>query len=111
MIFVLLILLLSGVISASLLHNSMIGNKIINNHIKETKTELTGRAGYIILNGLIKEGINVKQFLAFSYGEEYNILINKVEEESFEEKNEQEYEVIGSYKNSDKVLYYTHPLE
>lgn len=111
MIFVLLILLLSGVVSASLLHNSMVGNKIINNHIEETKTRMTGRAGFLVLDELIKQKESVNKLLALSYGEEYNIVINKINEESKQKLKEQKYEVIGNYKNNDEILYYTQPLK
>jgi hypothetical protein len=107
MVFVLLILLLSGVVSASLLHNSMIGNKIINNYIEETKTDLTGRAGILVLSEMIKKNLSVNKLLVFSYGEEYNILINKVNKEKESEIREQKYEVIGNYNDNDKILYYT----
>ena len=107
MVFVLLILLLSGVVSASLLHNSMIGNKIINNYIEETKTNLTGRAGILVLSEMIKQNLSINKLLVFSYGEEYNVMINSINKESESEINEQKYEVIGSYNNNDKILYYT----
>ena len=111
MIFVLLILLLSGVVSASLLHNSMVGNKIINNYIEETKTSMTGRAGILVLSEIIKQKESVNQLLAFSYGEEYNILINQVNNNEYQETEKLEYEVIGSFRDNDKILNYIQPLE
>jgi len=107
MVFVLLILLLSGVVSASLLHNSMIGNKIINNYIEETKTNLTGRAGILVLSEMIKQNLSINKLLVFSYGKEYDVMISSINKESESEIREQKYEVIGSYNNNDKILYYT----
>ncbi len=111
MIFVLLVLLLTGVVSASLLHNSMIGNKIINNYIAETKARMTGRAGFLVLEEILKQKESVNKLLSLSYGEEYNILISKIKEENNQKLKEPKYEVIGNYKNNDKILYYTPPQE
>lgn len=85
----------------------MIGNKIINNYIIDTKAEMTARVGLLVLEKARKKEINIDDGLILSYGEEYNVVINKLNNNDAQELKE--FEVIGSYKTNDKVFYYTEP--
>ena len=50
MIFVLITILLTGIVSASLINKTLLNNKIQRNYIARQKANLTVRSGILLLN-------------------------------------------------------------
>ena len=103
----LLALLLTGITAVSLLNNSVLSNKIVNNYINNKKTVMTANRGLFIIEKIKKDDINLEYPLDLWIGSDYNIRINMEKSNKYEEK-EVKVKVIGKYRNNKKVLYHSY---
>ena len=106
----LLALLLTGIISASLLNQSMSLNKIVNNHISRKKAEITARAGRLLADNMEIKDKDVKYLLDFNFGKKYNIKIENVDKNSGD-KTRFNLKIYGSYLNIEKEIKYFFAIE
>lgn len=109
MLFVLIILLLAGLMSSSLIKNSMVNLKIVNNYITRKKAELTAQSGLKIIEYLKEEEINFGYPLDLTIAKDYNIRIDIDNNNNYQEIVN--FESIGYYQNNSKVLYHSFKKE
>jgi len=102
---VLLALLLTGIISASLLNQSMSLNKIVNNHISRKKAEITAHAGRLLADNMELKDSNLKYLLDFNFGNKYNIKIENIDNNS-NDTTSFNLKIYGSYLNIEKEINY-----
>lgn len=103
MIFVLITILLTGIVSASLINKSLLHSKIQSNFIARQKAILTARSGVILLGDFLENDDNVNYPLDLSYGREYNIRINI--ENNNNNKDSFRYLIEGDYKDNRHNIY------
>ena len=102
MIFVLITILLTGIVSASLINKTLLNNKIQRNYIARQKASLTARSGILLLGDFLKNRDIVNNTLDLSFGKDYNIIINM--EKANKYKEEDHYIIEGIYRNNKHTI-------
>ena len=102
----LLALLLTGIISTSLLNQSISLNKIVNNHISRKKAEITARAGRLLADNMEIKDRDVRYLLDFNFGKGYNIRIKNIDKNS-DDKTRFNLKIYGSYLDIEKEIKYS----
>jgi hypothetical protein len=103
MIFVLITILLTGIVSASLINKTLLHSKIQSNFIARQKAILTARSGVILLSDFLKNDNNINYTLDLSYGKDYNIRINMEKDNKY--KDGYRYLIEGDYKDNSHNIY------
>ena len=108
MVFVLIVLLLTGILTTSLLRNSVLTTKIIDNYIMRKKTKLLAKGGLLIVKKLKEENINSNYPLDLYLDRDYNI---KISIEKMESEDYINYKVIGCYLTNSKEIFHSYPKD
>jgi len=102
MIFVLITILLTGIVSASLINKTILFKKIQNNHIARQKANLTARSGILLLGDFLKNYDIINNPLDLSFGKDYNIIINMEKANKYKEKDH--YIIKDIYRNNKHTI-------
>ena len=102
MIFVLITILLTGIVSASLINKTLLNNKIQRNYIDRQKASLTARSGILLLGDFLKNNDIINNPLDLSFGKDYNIIINM--EKANKYKESKHYIIEGVYQNNKRTI-------
>jgi uncharacterized protein YebE (UPF0316 family) len=102
MIFVLITILLTGIVSASLINKTLLNKKIQDNYINKQKASLTARAGVILLGDFLKNDNNVNNILDLNFGRDYNIIINMENDNKY--KDDKIYVIEGIYRDNKHTI-------